>query len=133
MGQSNPLSRSTALVVEDDDEQRFLSATLFEESDFDVIECASAEAALAVLQEKQDNVTLVFTDVALAGRMDGVDFANAVHAERPEVAVIVTSGVAGERVSDLANGVAFMPKPWRALDLLVWAERARGATKLQAR
>lgn len=126
MGQSKPLSRSTALVVEDDDEQRFLSATLFEESDFDVIECASAEAALAVLQEKQDDVALVFTDVALAGRMDGVDLANVVHAERPEVAVIVTSGVAGERVSDLANGVSFMPKPWRPLDLLVWAERARG-------
>jgi CheY-like chemotaxis protein len=125
MGQSKPLGRSTALIVEDDDEQRYLSATLFEESDFDVIECASAEAALAVLHEKPEDVTLVFTDVALAGRMDGVELANAVHAERPDVAVIVTSGMGGERLSDLANGVAFMPKPWRPLDLLVWAERAR--------
>ncbi len=66
MGQSKPLRRTTALVVEDEEEQRFLSATLFEESEFDVIECGSAEDAIQVIKEKGEEVALVFTDVQLA-------------------------------------------------------------------
>ena len=49
MGQSKPL-RATALVVEDDPMQREMICLLLEESEVDVIECASAEAAEAVLQ-----------------------------------------------------------------------------------
>ena len=45
MGRPRPFSRSTVLVVEDDDDQRSLAATVFEEAGFKVVECASAEAA----------------------------------------------------------------------------------------
>ena len=44
MGQSKPF-RATALVVEDDPMQREMICLLLEESDVDVIECESAEAA----------------------------------------------------------------------------------------
>src|SRR6266478_2204846 len=44
MGQSKPL-RATALVVEDDPMQREMICLLLEESEMDVIECESAEAA----------------------------------------------------------------------------------------
>lgn len=125
MGQSKPLRRTMAVVVEDEEEQRFLSATLFEESDFDVVECASAEAAIRVIHEKGEEVALVFTDVQLAGDMDGVDLAKAVREELPTVPVIVTSGGGSDRLSELPPGVDFMRKPWRALDLLIRAERAR--------
>ena len=43
MGQSTPL-RATALIVEDDPMQREMICLLLEESHFNVIECASAEA-----------------------------------------------------------------------------------------
>lgn len=127
MGQSKPLRRKTALVVEDDEEQRFLSATLFEESEFSVVECASAEAAVAVIHEKHDEVGFIFADVELPGKMDGVDLAKIARAELPDVPVIVTSGAAGRRVDELPEGAEFMPKPWRALDLLIRAEKARRA------
>ena len=39
----------TAVVVEDDCDQRALAATLLEETEFDVIECDSAEAALDIV------------------------------------------------------------------------------------
>ena len=38
-----------ALVVEDDDNQRALLSTLLEESEMEVLECDSAEAAISVL------------------------------------------------------------------------------------
>lgn len=127
MIEPKPSRRATALVVEDDEEQRFLSATLFEESDFNVVECASGEAALAVLHEKHDELGLIFADLQLAGGMDGVELARIARAELPDVAVIVTSSAGEERVDELPDGAEFVPKPWRALDLLIRAERARRA------
>jgi DNA-binding NtrC family response regulator len=125
MGQSQPLRRTTALVIEDDEDQRFLAVTLFEQGDFQVIECETAEQGLDVIRKRPDDVELILTDVELPGKMDGIDFANIVHAELPHVPVIVTSGAGGERIAELPPGVEFLPKPWRSFDLLMLAERAR--------
>ena len=47
MGQQKPL-RATALIVEDDPMQREMICLLLEESDYDVIQCESAEAAVLI-------------------------------------------------------------------------------------
>jgi DNA-binding NtrC family response regulator len=124
MGRSKPLRRPTVLIVEDDEDQRFLVSTLFEESDLNVIECASAEAAVAILAENSGNIALVFTDVRLSGHMDGVDLARMIGAKYPGVAVLITSGFY-DRLNDLPDGAEFVQKPWFALDLLRKAERLR--------
>jgi CheY-like chemotaxis protein len=59
--------------------------------------------------------------------MDGIEFTKTVHAELPHVPVIVTSGAGGDLVSQLPSGVEFLPKPWRALDLLIRAEKVRAS------
>lgn len=126
MGQSKPFSRSTVLVVEDDDDQRSLAATLFEEAGFKVIECASAEAAAAVIDAKRGEIAMIFTDIRLSGHMDGVELARIACDKTPNVAVILTSGAAGERLRDMPETAEYIQKPWRALDLLMRAERIRG-------
>ena len=68
MGQAKPL-RATALIVEDDVMQREMLCLLLEESDFDVIECESAEAAEIVLERNGGSLSLMMTDVDLAGHM----------------------------------------------------------------
>ena len=75
MGQSKPF-RATALVVEDDPMQREMICLLLEESEVDVIECESAEAAEAVLERTGGSVALMMTDVQLAGNMSGVELAH---------------------------------------------------------
>jgi two-component system cell cycle response regulator CpdR len=62
MGQLKPF-RATALIVEDDPMQREMICLLLEESDVNVIECESAEAAELVLENAGDNVALMLTDV----------------------------------------------------------------------
>jgi CheY-like chemotaxis protein len=124
MGQARPL-RPMALVVEDDDDQRALAAVLLEESDMDVVECSSAEAALAVMQNVGDRIAMVFTDIRLAGNMDGVELAQVINARLPKVAVLVTSGDPGDRLKELPGHSAYLQKPWRALEVLEVAERAR--------
>ena len=58
MGQSKPF-RATALVVEDDPMQREMLCLLLEESEVNVIECESAEAAEAVLKRIGGSVALI--------------------------------------------------------------------------
>lgn len=122
MGQAMPFHR-TALVVEDDEAQRALVSAILEESDMSVIECESAEAALAAFDHVGNTLALVFTDVRLAGDMDGFALAQIARRRYPHVKVIVTSG-AEEPGGELPRGVVFIHKPWRALDILREAERS---------
>jgi len=125
MKQPHHRRRSIAVVVDDDAAQRFLSGTLFEEADFEVAECSTADEAWELIQARRDDVQLLFTDIYLPGSMDGIELARRVHGTLPEVPVIVTSGAAGERIHELPPRAEFLAKPWRPLDLLIRAERVR--------
>jgi two-component system, cell cycle response regulator CpdR len=122
MGQSKPF-RATALIVEDDSMQREMMSVLLEESNYDVIQCESAEAAELVLQRLSQTLALVITDVSLAGRMNGVELARIARERNPRLDVVVTSGRA--LPEPLPDGAKFWAKPWAALDLLREAEWAQ--------
>lgn len=119
-----------ALVVEDDAAIRDLATAVLEETDLGVIACESAEDALSVLERDDVTVALLFADIRLSGAMDGVTLAKAVERRWPDVRVIVTSGA--KQDVTLPRGALFMQKPWRALDVLVQAERATMETKKAA-
>src|ERR1700750_1048563 len=120
MGQSKPF-RATALIVEDDPMQRDMICLLLEESELDVIECESAEAAELVLERVGDSLALMMTDVQLAGDMNGVDLAHIARKHHPDMGVIVTSG--SPLRQELPDGVQFWSKPWAPLDVIREAER----------
>jgi hypothetical protein len=67
--------------------------------------------------------SLMFTDVNLSGRIDGVELAHFVHHNYPNLRVVVTSGLAPK--TGLPDGATFMSKPWLPLDLLREAERSQ--------
>jgi CheY-like chemotaxis protein len=121
MGQS--ALKPIALVVEDDVLQRELAVVLLEESEMGVIECESAEEALHVLERMGEYVSMIFTDVRLAGKIDGVELAHFARQCYPDVHVIVTSGLALKE--SLPEGATFMPKPWLPLDVLREAQRSQ--------
>jgi CheY-like chemotaxis protein len=104
-----------ALVVEDDDNQRALISTLLEESEMEVLECDSAEAAVLVLDRIGESVCFLFTDVKLAGTMSGAVLAAKAKDQFPHMDVVVT---ASSLPPELPGDTKFMPKPWRPLDLL---------------
>jgi len=115
--------RRVALVVEDDLDARFLAVALLEETDLRVEEASSAEEALQYLRDHADEVALLFTDVRLPCLMSGLDLARTVRLKWPWVRTILTSGAPLDDQASLPREVRFMPKPWRALDVLVEAER----------
>ena len=113
-----------ALIVEDDPDVRDLAAALLEETELDVVEVESADAAVAYLRERGGEVAMMFADVRLPGDMDGVQLAKAACTLWPTIRIVLTSGDPGAVSDDLPDGVTCMPKPWRGLDVLVEAERA---------
>jgi DNA-binding NtrC family response regulator len=121
MGQKSPF-KPIALVVEDDELQREMVAMLLEESEMSVIQCESAEAALRVLEKMGGCMAMMFTDINLAGTIDGIDLARFARQRYPAMHVIITSGA--PRTKSLPEGATFMAKPWRPLDVLREAQRS---------
>lgn len=124
MGERND-SRHIALIVEDDFDVRGLAAALLEETDLHVVETASAEEALNYLRQHGEEVAFLFADVRLPCLMSGIDLARTVRIKWPWVRTVLTSGLSqDEELGDMPRDVRFMPKPWRALEVLMEAERA---------
>jgi CheY-like chemotaxis protein len=94
-------------------------------SNWTPIECESAEAALAVMLIGGQHVALIFADIRLRGVMDGIDLAHEVRVRWPLLPVVLTSGhPLDDHLRQFPPGVAYIPKPWQPLNLLVAAEEA---------
>jgi DNA-binding NtrC family response regulator len=123
--------KPVAVVVEDEAAVRDVAVCLFEESEMEVMPCDNAEKAFATLCQHGDQTAVLFADVRLAGLMDGIDLAHRVKRMWPHVRIILTSGYSSSE-ADVPDDVVYMPKPWRALDLLMQAERATVAMHARA-
>lgn len=119
-----PLLAKLVVVVEDDPTVRELAVAMLEETALDVYACASAEEAIALMGKHAQDVAMIFTDVQLAGAVDGVQLVCLASRNWPDVRLVVTSGGAGDRISDLPGKAVFLGKPWRALDVLVQVDQA---------
>lgn len=116
--------RRGALIVEDDRGQSELGAIMLAEFDLTVRQVETAEEAIEHLRENGNDVSVLIVDVNLPGAMDGVSLARSVSVLWPGISLIVTSGDPGHRLSALPDRCVYVPKPWRALDIVAAAERA---------
>jgi CheY-like chemotaxis protein len=110
----------TVLVVEDDREVREVALAVLEAAGYRVIEAASGDDAHRLLRTCPDlRVDVLFTDVAMPGRLDGVDLANAARSLRPGLPVLYATGFANlvraNRHNELRGPV--LRKPYRAGEL----------------
>jgi CheY-like chemotaxis protein len=117
----------TVLVVEDEILIRLMIAEELRADGFAVIEAVSADEAEAVLHSTA-SIDLLFTDVRMPGRMNGVALAERARSLRPDLKIIVTSGQAPDWSSSQSID-AFFRKPYdvaqvleRIRDLMMGAE-----------
>ncbi|HZG44792.1 MAG TPA: response regulator [Allosphingosinicella sp.] len=105
------------LVVDDEVFARLLAVQIFLDQGFTVLEAQDAEEALDVL-DRNDDVSLLFTDVSMPGAMDGLQLIEHVGEEWPHIRCIATSGRVDPRLCTLAGGARFLPKPYTAFHLM---------------
>ena len=90
MQRDQPRAFPTILVVEDDELVRATAVALLDTQGYDVLEAATAEAALQLLST-EPNIRLLFTDVHFPGVNCGLNLACHVHERWPDIAPSATS------------------------------------------
>ena len=123
--------RARVLLVEDEPLISDVAAEGLEEQGFAVERVSNADEALRRIRTGAP-VDILFTDVVLAGDMDGATLARRARELRPDLPVMYTSGrQAVIQGLDPVEGAMFMPKPYdlfklgRLLRYLVVAKRTR--------
>ena len=133
-------STPTVLVVEDDLLLRITTSDQLRDCGFHVIEARSGDEALQVL-EAGIWVDVVFSDLHMPGRTNGIGLAQWIRREQPKIKVILTSGTAGPlaaAATELCDNGAYFEKPYQLVTLerrireLIAAEVEQYASKARA-
>jgi CheY-like chemotaxis protein len=86
----------TVLVVEDEMMVRMPIAEYLRDCGYSVVEAANASEAIAAV-DAEGPFSLVFSDIRMPGKMDGVGLAEWFQSHYPTVPVLLTSGYSGGR------------------------------------
>jgi CheY-like chemotaxis protein len=105
------------LVVEDEFLVRMNAVSLLEEAGFGVLEAASADDAIALLESRKD-IRIVFTDINMPGSMDGLRLAHAIRNRWPPIELVLTSGQMRVRSEDMPERGHFLSKPYDPSELV---------------
>jgi PAS domain S-box-containing protein len=99
------------LLVEDNHEVQEITAAFLEELGYQVSLAENADVALERLASEAD-ISLVFSDIAMPGKMNGVALARRVRASYPHIAVLLTTGYAPQQ-DLLDDTLQILRKPYR--------------------
>ena len=115
-----------ALVVDDEPFARLSAVQVLVDQAYLVLEAADADEALALL-EQNDDVSLVVTDIAMPGEMDGLTMARHLRRRDSHLALVVATGRSFAEASDLPQAVQYLQKPYAAHALLHSVRAAEAA------
>ncbi len=87
----------TVLLVEDNPDVASVSRSLLEQLGYTVQRVADAEAALRAIEH--DGIDLVFSDIVMPGKMDGLALAHRLRQIRPELPILLATGYSDAAVN----------------------------------
>lgn len=119
--------RPSVLLVDDDEDARFLIGSMLRRRGFEVDSVGSAAECLEHLAASPSRV--VVTDVQMP-EISGVDLCKQIRERFPEVVAVVVSGAATPSVKaevEAAGAYSFLPKPVKVADLEAMILDAIGA------
>jgi PAS domain S-box-containing protein len=111
--QGDPLEAGgsrTVLLVEDNPDVATVSISLLEQLGYRVRRVADAEAALREI-ERRDGVDLVFSDIVMPGRMDGLALARRLREIRPDMPVLLATGYS-DAAANVRGDFPILRKPY---------------------
>ena len=111
----------TILLVEDEDPVRIFSSRALQNKGYTILEAASGEEALTIMEEQGDRIDMIITDVVMPG-ITGPSMIEEVMKSYPDIHVIFISGY-GEDAFVSSYGSKrefhFLPKPFNLNQLAV--------------
>ena len=103
--------------MEDEDAVRLFGSRALRNKGYRVIEASDGEEALHALNDFDETVDLIITDVVMPG-MDGHTLVRMIKEKMPEIKVILISGYSEEAIpGDIGADIHFLSKPFSLQDL----------------
>jgi PAS domain S-box-containing protein len=104
----------TVLLVEDNPDVATASTGLLEQLGYSVRWVADAETALKELD--RDGIDLVFTDIVMPGKIDGLGLARAIKQKHPGLPILLATGYS-EAAQNARSDFSILRKPYRLHEL----------------
>ena len=104
----------TVLLVEDNPEVASVSTGLLEQLGYNVRWAADAPAALAELEK--DGIDIVFSDIVMPGKMDGVGLAKTIRETNPKIPILLVTGYSAS-TKDIGAQFPILRKPYQLHEL----------------
>jgi len=107
------------LLVEDEAPVRAFASRALRLRGYTVLEAASAEDALSVLDRTDQAIDLFVTDVVMPGK-DGPSWVREALGTHPDVKVVFVSGYSEDAIDEMSRGIpnsVFLPKPFTLSEL----------------
>jgi PAS domain S-box-containing protein len=111
-----PTGQETLLVVEDNASVRQMLVQTLRVLGYRVIEAANGQEAMTRWREYGLQIDLLLTDMVMPEGMTGLELAEHVLAEKPNLKIIISSGYSGELNEPgrtAAAGIVYLPKPYQ--------------------
>jgi CheY-like chemotaxis protein len=99
----------TVLLVEDNPEVATVSAGLLEQLGYTVRRVTNAEAALDEIE--RNGIDLVFSDIVMPGKMDGLGLARQLKTLRPQLPILLATGYS-EAALNVRGDFPILRKPY---------------------
>jgi DNA-binding NtrC family response regulator len=116
------LGRRVILVVDDEESVRLLLSTLLERDSYIVLLANDGQNALEVAREHKGEISALVTDYKMP-RLDGLQLAKALLAERPEMRVMIMSGRMSNPDALQRCGFPMLAKPFTITSFLTTLRR----------
>ncbi len=105
---------STVLLVEDNPEVADVSKGLLEQLGYEVRWASNAEAAIAEME--RNGIKLVFSDIIMPGKMDGISLAKVIRSRHPTIPILLATGYS-EAASKVDTEFPILRKPFAIHEL----------------
>lgn len=103
----------TVLLVEDNPEVATASTGLLEQLGYNVRWAADASAALEELEK--DGIDIVFSDVVMPGKMDGLRLAKTIREKNPKIPILLVTGYSSS--TEIDSQFPILRKPYQLHEL----------------
>jgi DNA-binding NtrC family response regulator len=114
MLEEQPSTAPVVLVVENDVLLRLVTASNMRDVGFEVLEAANCAEAIRILDFIP--VDVLFSDIDMPGKIDGLALAKWVHRSQADTRIILTSGATGG-LGGVEEYASFLPKPYANKDV----------------
>jgi CheY-like chemotaxis protein len=106
--------RGTLLLVEDEEIVRRPIGIYLRKLGYQVIEAANGNQAFELWRKHRDQIDLLYTDMVMPEGVSGLDLAEKLRADKPQLKVIISSGYSTEismQGVPADAGYRYLPKP----------------------